>query len=131
MIENENVLSDSPDGDGESAHFSKVMRDSSGRFIAKRPTVSQLSVRWARGVDWFESLDLLVLRTYPVRHVLIEGVSSKVAAACGRDATGVCGLVLHGAQTEIGVNSVVRITNGRVRISNGEVVINGHMELVE
>ena len=126
MIEN-----DSPNGDGESAPYSKVIRDRKGRFIAKHPTVSQLAVRWASDINWFESLDILVLRAYPVRHVLVDGISSKVAAACGRDATGVCGMVLHGAQTEIATGSVVRVTNGRIVMRHGEVVINGHMELVE
>ena len=69
-------------------------------------------------------VELVMLRIYPVRRVASPNFTGKVAAACGRDESGIIGMVLWGEQTErIQVGDIVRMTNGWCRRRNGELVI--------
>ena len=45
-------------------------------------------------------IELLVLRRYPCRTVMSKGWTGSIAAACGRDETGLIGLVLWGDQVD-------------------------------
>ena len=69
-------------------------------------------------------VELVVLRVYPIRRVTSEKFTGPVAAACGRDETGIIGQVLWGEQTNrVQVGDVLRISNGWCRKRNGELVI--------
>ena len=69
-------------------------------------------------------LEVLVLRRYPRRQVHSANYRGPVAAACGRDETGVIGLVLWGEQVvRVRTGDVIRITNGWCRRSHGELVV--------
>ena len=69
-------------------------------------------------------LEVLVLRRYPRRQINSMNYRGPVAAACGRDETGVVGLVLWGEQVDqVRTGDVVRIINGWCRRSHGEIVV--------
>ena len=69
-------------------------------------------------------VELVMLRIYPVRRIASPNYTGTVAAACGRDESGIIGIVLWGEQTErIRVGDIVRLTNGWCRRRNGELVI--------
>ncbi|HJM19731.1 MAG TPA: hypothetical protein QF802_04680 [Candidatus Thalassarchaeaceae archaeon] len=69
-------------------------------------------------------LEVLVLRRYPRRQVHSANYRGPVAAACGRDETGVIGLVLWGEQVDkVRTGDVIRITNGWCRRTHGELVV--------
>lgn len=69
-------------------------------------------------------LEVLVLRRYPRRQVNSPNYRGPVAAACGRDETGVVGIVLWGEQVDkVRTGDVVRISNGWCRRSHGELVV--------
>ena len=70
------------------------------------------------------NLEVLVLRRYPRRQINSANYRGPVAAACGRDETGVVGLVLWGAQVDkVRTGDVIRISNGWCRRSHGELVV--------
>ena len=69
-------------------------------------------------------LEVLVLRRYPRRQVHSANYRGPVAAACGRDETGVIGLVLWGEQVDrVRTGDVIRISNGWCRRTHGELVV--------
>ena len=74
-------------------------------------------------------VELVVLRVYPVRQIASERYTGPVAAACGRDESGIIGLVLWGEQTQrIRVGDIIRLTHGWCRRRNGELVISMGMD---
>ncbi|MCH1541250.1 MAG: hypothetical protein L7S56_07480 [Candidatus Poseidonia sp.] len=80
-------------------------------------------------------LELVVLRVYPQRLVITPSYSGPVAAACGRDATGVVGLVLWSEQVQdVRVGDIVRIHSGWCRQRDGALVVStgkhGRMAIV-
>ncbi len=69
-------------------------------------------------------LELVVLRRYPRRLVSSQNYSGSLAAACGRDETGIVGIVLWGDQVkEVNTGDIIRIENGWCRSRNGELVV--------
>ena len=55
-------------------------------------------------------LDLIMLRIYPRRLIYSESYTGPVAAACGRDETGLVGLILWNEQIDqIRIGDIVRI----------------------
>jgi len=69
-------------------------------------------------------VELVVLRVYPIRRVASTRFTGPVAAACGRDESGIIGLVLWGEQTKrVQVGDILRISNGWCRKRNEELVI--------
>ena len=74
-------------------------------------------------------IELVVLRIYPIRRIASKRFTGPVAAACGRDESGIIGLVLWGEQTErIQVGDIICLTNGGCRRRNGELVISTGMD---
>ena len=74
-------------------------------------------------------IELVLLRMYPVRRIASKRFTGAVAAACGRDESGIIGLVLWGEQTErIQVGDIICLTNGWCRRRNGELVISTGMD---
>ncbi len=84
-----------------------------------RLTVKELGLGAIKGY-----VEVLVLRRYPRRQVNSANYRGPVAAACGRDETGVVGLVLWGKQVdEVRTGDVIRLDNGWCRRSHGELVV--------
>ena len=89
----------------------------------ERQYVSQLKPK--RAVN---RLDLLILRIYPRRIIYSERYTGPVAAACGRDETGLVGLVLWDKQIdEVRIGDVIRIQNGWCQMRDGELVVSTGM----
>ena len=81
-------------------------------------------------------IELVVLRRYPRRLVNSSKWSGYVAAACGRDETGLVGLVLWGEQVDkVRVGDIVRIEAGWCRRHAGDIVVssgrNGRLSVLE
>lgn len=81
-------------------------------------------------------VEVLILRRYPRRVIRGEKWTGSLAAACGRDESGLVGVVLWGDQVEqVSTGDVVRIEDGWCRISNGEKVVstgrNGRLTVLQ
>ena len=71
-----------------------------------------------------ETIELVQLRIYPRRLISTKTYTGAVAAACGRDETGIVGIVLWDSQIEkIRVGDIIRIENGWCRQRDGELVV--------
>ena len=81
-------------------------------------------------------LELVVLRRYPRRLVNSANYTGSLAAACGRDETGLVGIVLWGEQVNrVKAGDIIRIENGWCRIRDGEIIVstgrNGTLEIID
>ena len=86
---------------------------------ASRQRVSELKAN-----KQVERLELVVLRRYPRRLVDSSNFTGSLAAACGRDETGIVGIVLWGEQVkQVKTGDIIRIENGWCRSRNGELVV--------
>lgn len=100
-------------------HLHSVKRNSETQVETQLMKVNQLNDAQQVG-----KLEVLVLRRYPRRQINSANYRGPVAAACGRDETGVVGLVLWGDQVDkVRTGDVVRISNGWCRRSHGELVV--------
>ena len=69
-------------------------------------------------------IELVVLRRYPRRLVNSTNYTGSLAAACGRDETGIVGIVLWGDQvSKVKTGDVIRIENGWCRSRDGEIIV--------
>jgi len=69
-------------------------------------------------------LEVVLLRIYPRRMVYSEHYVGPVAAACGRDETGLVGIVLWGDQIQrVQVGDILVLESGWCRERNGELVV--------
>ena len=69
-------------------------------------------------------LELLVLRRYPRRTVMSKGWTGSIAAACGREETGLIGLVLWGDQGDrVRTGDLISIQGGWCRYNHGQKVV--------
>ena len=69
-------------------------------------------------------LEILILRRYPRRTVMSKGWKGSVAAACGRDETGLIGVVLWGNQVDqVRTGDIISIEGGWCRYSHGQKVV--------
>jgi len=69
-------------------------------------------------------IELLVLRRYPRRTVMSKGWTGSIAAACGRDETGLVGIVLWGNQVDrVRTGDIIAIQGGWCRYSHGQKVV--------
>ena len=86
---------------------------------ATRQRVSQLIAN-----QEVQRIELVVLRRYPRRLVNSDNFTGSLAAACGRDETGIVGIVLWGDQVkQVKTGDIIRIENGWCRTRNGELVV--------
>ncbi len=81
------------------------------------------------------NIEILVLRRYPPRLISNRKWTGHVAAACGRDESGVVGLVLWNEQIEaVATGDIVRIENGWCKRRLGERVVstgrNGRLTII-
>ena len=69
-------------------------------------------------------LEMLILRRYPRRTVMSKGWKGSVAAACGRDETGLIAVVLWGNQVDqVRTGDIISIEGGWCRYSHGQKVV--------
>ena len=69
-------------------------------------------------------LEMLILRRYPRRTITSKGWKGSVAAACGRDETGLIGVVLWGNQVDqVRTGDILSIEGGGCRYSHGQKVV--------
>ena len=111
------ILSDSKEKETQSANNSRI-KDS------KLKTDGPVS-----------NLEILVLLRYPTRIVSNRKWTGRVAAACGRDESGVVGLVLWNEQIDqVATGDIVQIRNGWCKQRLGERVVstgrNGKLEVI-
>lgn len=100
-------------------HLHSVKNNSGTEVEKQLIKVNQLNAGQQVG-----KLEVLVLRRYPRRQIHSANYRGPVAAACGRDETGVVGLVLWGDQVDkVRTGSVIRISNGWCRRLHGELVV--------
>lgn len=83
-----------------------------------------------------KKLDLLILRIYPRRLIYSETYTGPVAAACGRDESGLVGIVLWNEQIDnIRIGDVVRFESGWCQMRDGELIvstgINGKLRIID
>tara|TARA_B100001094_G_scaffold189446_1_gene183590 strand:+ start:275 stop:670 length:396 start_codon:yes stop_codon:yes gene_type:complete len=87
--------------------------------LAARQKVSNLKAN-----KQIQRLELVVLRRYPRRLVSSSNFTGSIAAACGRDETGIVGIVLWGDQVkQVKTGDIIRIEGGWCRSRNGELVV--------
>ena len=71
-----------------------------------------------------KGLEVVVLRMYPQRMIVSPSYTGPVAAGCGRDETGLVGLVFWADQiNQVNVGDVVRINAGWCRSRDGALVV--------
>jgi ssDNA-binding replication factor A large subunit len=71
-----------------------------------------------------KGLEVVVLRMYPQRMIASSSYTGPVAAGCGRDETGLVGLVFWAEQiNQVNVGDVVRINTGWCRSRDGALVV--------
>lgn len=69
-------------------------------------------------------LEMVVLRMYPKRLIVSPSYTGYVAAACGRDETGLVGLVLWGDQiSSVNIGDIIRLESGWCRSRDGALVV--------
>ena len=83
-----------------------------------------------------KKLDLIILRVYPRRLIYSETYSGPVAAACGRDESGLVGIVLWNEQIDnIRIGDVVRFESGWCQMRDGELIVstgvNGKLRIID
>ena len=81
-------------------------------------------------------LDLIILRVYPRRLIYSDSYTGPVAAACGRDETGLVGIVLWNEQIdEIRIGDIVRFESGWCQMRDGELIVgtgmNGRLRIID
>ena len=81
-------------------------------------------------------LEMLILRRYPRRTITSKGWKGSVAAACGRDETGLIGVVLWGDQVDqVRTGDIISIEGGWCRYSHGQKVVStgrtGRLTVIE
>ena len=81
-------------------------------------------------------LDLVILRIYPRRLIYSETYSGPVAAACGRDESGLVGIVLWNEQIDnVRIGDVVRFESGWCQMRDGELIVstgvNGKLRIID
>ena len=82
-----------------------------------------------------KDLDLVVLRRYPRRLINTDSYTGMVAAACGRDETGLVGIVIWADDVDkVRSGDMIRIESGWCRIRDDELVVssgrNGRLRVI-
>ena len=89
------------------------------KSISNRQKVSELVSN-----QEVKRLELVILRRYPRRLVNSSNFTGALAAACGRDETGIVGIVLWGDQVkQVKTGDIIRIEDGWCRSRSGELVV--------
>ncbi|MBT3420475.1 MAG: hypothetical protein HN794_05165 [Euryarchaeota archaeon] len=102
--------------------------------MARKPYIGRLGrkikqhkrqfVRELKAETVVKRLELVILRVYPRRIIHSKKYNGPLAAACGRDETGLIGLILWGEQIErIRIGDIVRVQSGWCTQRDGELVV--------
>ncbi len=101
--------------------FSEISRQKTRKKIQIKPRTRVEDLVANRPVG---RLEMLILRRYPRRTVMSKGWKGSVAAACGRDETGLIGVVLWGNQVDqVRTGDIISIEGGWCRYSHGQKVV--------
>ena len=101
--------------------FSEISRQKMRKKIQIKPRTRVENLVANRPVG---RLEMLILRRYPRRTVMSKGWKGSVAAACGRDETGLIGVVLWGNQVDqVRTGDIISIEGGWCRYSHGQKVV--------
>ena len=101
--------------------FSEISRQKRRKKIQMKPRTRVEDLVANRPVG---RLEMLILRRYPRRTVMSKGWKGSVAAACGRDETGLIGVVLWGNQVDqVRTGDIISIEGGWCRYSHGQKVV--------
>lgn len=101
--------------------FSEISRQKMRNKIQMKPRTRVEDLVANRPVG---RLEMLILRRYPRRTVMSKGWKGSVAAACGRDETGLIGVVLWGNQVDqVRTGDIISIEGGWCRYSHGQKVV--------
>ena len=98
--------------------------------------VNRLLVKDLKPNRPIKKLDLIILRVYPRRLIYSETYSGPVAAACGRDESGLVGIVLWNKQIDdVRIGDVVRFESGWCQMRDGELIVstgvNGKLRIID
>ncbi|MEC7255898.1 MAG: hypothetical protein VX043_03690 [Candidatus Thermoplasmatota archaeon] len=101
-----------------------------------RKQTNRLQVKDLKPNRPINRLDLIILRIYPRRLIYSESYTGPVAAACGRDETGLVGVVLWDKQIdEVRIGDIIRFESGWCQMRDGELIvstgINGNMRIID
>ncbi len=82
-----------------------------------------------------KNLDLVILRRYPRRLINTDAYTGMVAAACGRDETGLVGIVIWADDVDkVRSGDMIRIESGWCRMRDDELVVstgrNGRLTVI-
>ncbi|DAC56888.1 MAG TPA: hypothetical protein HA354_06405 [Candidatus Poseidoniaceae archaeon] len=89
-----------------------------------KSSVQRLQVKDLKPNRPINRLDLIVLRVYPRRLIYSETYTGPVAAACGRDETGLVGIILWNEQIDlIRIGDIIRFESGWCQMRDGELVV--------
>ena len=101
--------------------FSEISRQKMRKKIQIKPRTRVEDLVANRPVG---RLEMLILRRYPRRTVMSKGWKGSVAAACGRDETGLIGVVRWGNQVDqVRTGDIISIEGGWCRYSHGQKVV--------
>ena len=101
-----------------------ILSDMKNNTNAKSVTNARQKVIDLLPNEVIQRLELVVLRRYPRRLVNSANYTGSLAAACGRDETGLVGIVLWGEQVNrVKSGDVIRIENGWCRSRDGEIIV--------
>ena len=109
---------------------SRVMKSKSYQSTTEAKKSSSLALHRRQSVQDLQSnkkidrLELVVLRKYPRRMLRTDSFNGAVAAGCGRDETGIVGIVFWGKQVDrVRVGDIIRIENGWCKKRDGELIV--------
>ena len=110
-------------------------KNRTGKYT-KKSSRGRLLVKDLKPNRPIRNLDLIILRVYPRRLVYSETYSGPVAAACGRDESGLVGIVLWNEQIDnIRIGDVVRFESGWCQMRDGEIIVstgvNGKLRIID
>jgi len=99
-------------------------RKPSAQYERKKKTSRRQKITDLQVNQPVHRLEVVLLRIYPRRMVYSENYVGPVAAACGRDETGIVGLVLWGDQIKrVQVGDIISLESGWCRERKGELVV--------
>ena len=109
---------------------SKKVNSKPLRGLERREKVSELVPN-----KEVKRLELVVLRKYPRRILSTDSYKGPVAAGCGRDETGIVGIVFWGRQVDkVKVGDIIRIESGWCKRRDGEIIVSsgkyGHLSVI-
>ncbi len=112
-----------------------ILKDSRDADKIKNRKRRATKVHQLKDEQFVPVLEILILRRYPPRIISNRKWTGRVAAACGRDETGVVGLVLWNEQIDkVATGDLVRIENGWCKQRLGERVVstgrNGRLSII-